>query len=87
MSRLDWSDSPRDLLVATKDGDWGKSADAVSPRYQVIRGTDLRVRVGDVTTVPVRHLPDRRPPAHAAGKRHLIETAGTSDRPTGRTSC
>jgi type I restriction enzyme S subunit len=78
----------KDLLVATKDGDWGEAeAKAGLLEYNVIRGTDFdRLRRGDVSTVPVRHLSEK-----TVGRRTLetndilIETAGgTSDRPTGR---
>jgi len=79
----------RDLLVTTKDGDWGKEnpEEGFVP-YHIIRGTDFPdVRVGDVSSVPQRYLPE-----HTATRRTLepddilIETAGgTRDRPTGRT--
>jgi type I restriction enzyme S subunit len=79
----------RDLLVTTKDGDWGKEnpEDGYVP-YHIIRGTDFPdVRVGDLSSVPQRYLPE-----HTVKRRTLepddilIETAGgTRDRPTGRT--
>ncbi len=78
----------RDLLVTTKDGDWGQeSPTAGFLPYRVIRGTDFpAVRVGDVTAVPLRYLSES-----TAYRRTLkpddilIETAGGSrDRPTGR---
>lgn len=79
----------RDLLVTTKDGDWGKEnpEDGYLP-YHIIRGTDFPdVRVGDLSSVPQRYLPE-----HTVKRRTLeaddilIETAGgTRDRPTGRT--
>jgi type I restriction enzyme, S subunit len=79
----------KDLLVTTKDGDWGRSepTSGYLP-YRVIRGTDFpHVRVGDISTVPLRYLPE-----HTVSRRTLqsgdilIETAGgTQDRPTGRT--
>jgi type I restriction enzyme S subunit len=79
----------RDLLVTTKDGDWGKEnpEDGYVP-YHIIRGTDFPdVRVGDLSSVPLRYLPE-----HTVKRRTLepddilIETAGgTRDRPTGRT--
>lgn len=79
----------RDLLSATKDGDWGKSEPhAGYVPYRVIRGTDFaKVRMGDVANVPMRYLP-----GSSVYRRTLraddiiIETAGgTFDRPTGRT--
>src|SRR6202158_5486151 len=78
----------RDLLLTTKDGDWGSgSAGSGLVRYRVIRGTDFpSVRLGDVSTVPTRYLN-----ASTVHRRTLqagdilLETAGgTSDRPTGR---
>jgi type I restriction enzyme S subunit len=78
-----------DLLVTTKDGDWGKEnpEEGFVP-YHIIRGTDFPdVRVGDLSSVPLRYLPE-----HTVQRRTLepddivIETAGgTRDRPTGRT--
>jgi type I restriction enzyme, S subunit len=78
----------KDLLVTTKDGDWGKSepTDGYLP-YRVIRGTDFaRARFGNVTTVPLRYLPERTVARRTLEPNDiLIETAGgTSDRPTGR---
>jgi type I restriction enzyme, S subunit len=78
-----------DLLETTKDGEWGQgeASDETEPML-VIRGTDFAdVRVGDISSVPLRHIPqriaDRK--ALAAGDL-LIETAGgTKDQPTGRT--
>jgi type I restriction enzyme S subunit len=79
----------RDLLLETKDGEWGKdqpSGDSVE--MVVIRGTDFpHVRVGDLSSSPTRHI------ARKAALRKtleagdiLIETAGGSKgRPTGRT--
>jgi type I restriction enzyme S subunit len=79
----------RDLLVTTKDGDWGKeNPEGGYVPYHIIRGTDFPdVRVGDLSSVPLRYLPE-----HTVKRRTLepndilIETAGgTRDRPTGRT--
>jgi len=77
------------LVLETKDGDWGRDApaDGYLP-YRVIRGADFpSVRRGEVSTVPVRYLS-----AQTTGRRTLqpgdiiIETAGgTRDRSTGRT--
>lgn len=79
----------RELLVTTKDGDWGRDepADGFVP-YRVIRGADFpAVRGGDGSTVPLRYLP-----AGTVERRTLrpgdilIETAGGGhNRPTGRT--
>jgi len=78
----------RDLLVATKDGDWGKDApgDGLVP-YRVIRGTDFpSVRLGDTTSVPIRYL--SKSTVHRrtlVADDILLETAGGSpERPTGR---
>jgi type I restriction enzyme S subunit len=79
----------KDLLVATKDGDWGSDAPAedLAPRF-VIRGADFpNARIMRAHSVPHRYLPlrtvDRR--TLRAGD-ILLETAGGSrDRPTGRT--
>jgi type I restriction enzyme S subunit len=78
-----------ELLVTTKDGDWGKEnpEEGYVP-YHIIRGTDFPdVRIGDLSSVPLRYLPE-----HTVQRRTLepddilIETAGgTRDRPTGRT--
>lgn len=79
----------RDLLITTKDGDWGKGepAEGHTPVH-VIRGTDFYdARLGKVDDVPLRYL------SEATLHRRilladdiLIETAGGSrDRPTGRT--
>ncbi len=79
----------RDLLVTTKDGDWGKETpeEGFVP-YHIIRGTDFPdVRVGDLSSVPLRYLSEgtvQRRTLEADDV--LIETAGgTRDRPTGRT--
>ncbi|MGO2123637.1 restriction endonuclease subunit S [Glutamicibacter arilaitensis] len=79
----------KDLLIATKDGDWGKSEreDGYVP-YSVIRATDFgNVALGNTGNVPIRYLS-----AKTVERRTLqiddilIETAGGSPgRPTGRT--
>lgn len=79
----------KDLLLETKDGDWGQSdpAEGLVP-YHVIRATDFAsASLGDVQSVPLRFLP-----SHTVQRRTiqlndvLIETAGGSPgRPTGRT--
>ncbi|MEZ5152517.1 hypothetical protein [Rhodococcus zopfii] len=79
----------KNILLATKDGDWGKSdpADGLV-RYHVIRGTDFQsVAEGDSSTVPVRYLSETTAARRTLESNDiLIETAGGSrDRPTGRT--
>jgi type I restriction enzyme S subunit len=79
----------RDLLLVTRDGDWGQDVpkDGFLP-YRVIRGGDFPgVRLGDTTSVPRCYLA-----SNTVSRRTLvpddilIETAGgTRDRPTGRT--
>jgi len=79
----------RDLLILTKDGEWGKG----EPSHDllemlVIRGADFNeARFCDLKNIPVRFIPK-----HIAERKQLqpedilIETAGgTKDRPTGRT--
>lgn len=79
----------RDLLLDSRDGEWGKGEpfdDSVL--MQIIRGTDFEdMRQGTVDRMPVRYIAPR-----AAARKALrpwdilIETAGGSkDRPTGRT--
>jgi type I restriction enzyme S subunit len=79
----------KDLLVTTKDGDWGKGEQAPGlAAYRVIRGTDFaRVREGELSSVPLRYLPETTVWRRTLEPYDiLIETAGgTSDRPTGRT--
>jgi type I restriction enzyme S subunit len=79
----------KDLLLETKDGEWGKDSPAAGLREMlVIRGADFdTVRLGGLDHVPVRFIPDR-----VADRKTLraddilIETAGgTRGRPTGRT--
>ena len=79
----------RDLLVTTKDGDWGKDQPIEGHLpFKVIRGADFpEVRIGDCTTVPTCYLNEE-----TVHRRRLepfdilIETAGGNrDRPTGRT--
>jgi type I restriction enzyme, S subunit len=79
----------KDLLLESKDGEWGKGDAAPDTRPMiVIRGTDFeRVRLGQWDDLPQRHIVRR-----IADRKRLkpldilIETAGGSkDRPTGRT--
>lgn len=79
----------RDLLVTTKDGDWGNDQpkDGFVP-YRVIRGADFpEVRIGDFSTVPFCYLAEST--VHRRTLEPLdiiIETAGGNrDRATGRT--
>jgi len=78
----------RDLLMTTKDGDWGKESPANGfVPYRVIRGTDFpSVRTGDTSSVPVRYL--SKSTVHRRTLMPddiLLETAGGSpNRPTGR---
>jgi type I restriction enzyme, S subunit len=79
----------RDLIMTSKDGDWGNAApeNGTLP-YYIIRGTDFEdVRLGDVSRVPKRYLPEKTVLRRTlAPDDILIETAGgTRDRPTGRT--
>lgn len=79
----------KDLLIASKDGDWGKGSPTIDhTAYQVIRGTDFaHVKLGDISDVPIRHLPNRTVDRRRLQYNDiLIETAGGSPtRPTGRT--
>ncbi len=79
----------RDLLITTKDGDWGKGEPSDGHvGYHVIRGSDFPdVRVGDLSNVPFRYLPEKTVARRTLEPNDLlIETAGgTKDRPTGRT--
>lgn len=77
-----------DLLLDTKDGDWGlgDAADAHAAHY-VIRGADFPpVRLGNVESVPLRYLPDRTVWRRVLQPNDILfETAGgTKGRPTGR---
>ena len=79
----------RDLLITTKDGDWGRDtpAEGYMP-FRIIRGTDFPgARIGDIRNIPRRYIDEA-----SASRRTLepndilIETAGGSPtRPTGRT--
>jgi type I restriction enzyme S subunit len=79
----------RDLLNATKDGDWGLGSpkDGYVP-FHVIRGADFpEIAAGETSGIPIRYLDSR-----SVDRRRLqpndiiIETAGGNrDRPTGRT--
>jgi type I restriction enzyme, S subunit len=78
----------RDLLLTTKDGDWGKESPASGfVPYRVIRGTDFpSVRVGNTSAVPVRYLSESTIQRRTLRPDDiLLETAGGSpSRPTGR---
>jgi len=78
----------KDLLIKSKDGEWGKGEKISDSQYMhVIRGTDFdSVRKGTSHNVPMRYIPNR-----IAERKTLfvndviIETAGGSkNRPTGR---
>ena len=79
----------RELLLDTKDGDWGAEAPRDGlVKLRVVRGTDFQsLALGDPTSVPTRYI------TMASANRRtlrlndiLLETAGGSrDRPTGRT--
>lgn len=80
----------RDLLIETKDGEWGKEEPFQdSVEMSVIRGTDFdSVTQAQLTGVPIRHIAGK-----AAGRKTLlpqdilIETAGGSKgKPTGKTT-
>ncbi len=79
----------RDLLVRTKDGEWGDGEPSdETVEMRVVRGTDFEhFRLGTIDNLPVRHIKK----GHAERKTLqandiIIETAGGSkDRPTGRT--
>ncbi len=79
----------RELIIATKDGDWGESApnEGTVP-YRVIRGADFpNARMGDLSEIPLRFLRSQTVDRRTLEPNDiLIETAGGShDRPTGRT--
>lgn len=78
-----------DLLLDTKDGDWGVDEPAVDHvPHRVIRGADFpSSRVGDTISVPLRFLPSRSVWRRVLQPNDILfETAGgTRDRPTGRT--
>lgn len=78
-----------DLIVASKDGDWGTdTANPNSTKYAIIRGTDFEAAsLGLVAGVPRRHLADRTSARRTLRANDVvIETAGGSpSRPTGRT--
>ena len=78
-----------EILLTTKDGDWGKDTqeEGYIP-YGVIRGADFpSVRVGDISTVPLRYLNENNVHRRTLiPKDIIIETAGGNrNRPTGRT--
>jgi type I restriction enzyme S subunit len=78
----------RDLLITTKDGDWGResSANGFLP-YRVIRGADFpSVRIGDTSSVPIRYLNESTVQRRILEPGDiLLETAGGSPKhPTGR---
>jgi len=76
------------ILLDTRDGDWGADVGEEAQRFRVVRGTDFEsLSCGDAASVPTRFLTEA-----SSGRRTLklgdvlIETAGGSrGRPTGRT--
>ncbi len=79
----------KELLLTTKDGDWGNDApkEGFVP-YRVIRGADFpKVRVGILETIPLCYLNSSTVSRRTLEPEDiLIETAGGNrDRPTGRT--
>lgn len=79
----------KDLLITTKDGDWGKDEpkEGFVP-YRVIRGTDFPdARLGKISRIPYCYLDEKTVFRRTLQENDiLIETAGgTRDRPTGRT--
>ena len=78
----------RDLILETKDGDWGKDEEKAGfVPYRVIRGGDFpHVEIGDISKVPRCYLKESTVARRTlkAGD-ILIETAGgTKNKPTGR---
>lgn len=81
----------KDLLVETKDGEWGKDEPVNEDdiKVAVIRGADFKnIRVNDFSAVPMKYVPKRKVERKALKEGDiLIETAGgTATRPTGRTA-
>lgn len=79
----------KELLLATKDGDWGKDIpqQGFIP-YRVIRGADFpNARLGDTTSIPLCYLDEKTVSRRTLIPNDIIiETAGGNrDRPTGRT--
>ncbi|MDZ8031858.1 restriction endonuclease subunit S [Nostoc sp. DedSLP04] len=79
----------KDLLVLTKDGEWGKSEPTSdSIEMYIIRGTDFAaVRYGNLSNVPIRYISEKIAERKSLQPNDiLIETAGgTKEQPTGRT--
>jgi type I restriction enzyme S subunit len=79
----------KDLLLVTKDGEWGKGEPEDGlVEMLAIRGTDFsRVRYCQIDGVPTRFIPSAISERKKLQPRDiLIETAGgTRDQPTGRT--
>src|SRR5574341_1157075 len=83
------SASLKELLIVTKDGEWGKGEPTPDHREMtVVRGTDFaNVRYGSITEAPTRFIPEQIAIRKQLQPQDiLIETAGgTRDQPTGRT--
>lgn len=79
----------KDLLILTKDGEWGKGEPATDKvEMLVIRGADFHAaRYCNLSEVPVRYIPEKiAQRKFLRANDILIETAGgTKGRPTGRT--
>lgn len=79
----------KDLLVLTKDGEWGRSEPTSdSVEMYIIRGTDFAaVRYGNLSNVPIRYISEKIAERKSLQPNDiLIETAGgTKEQPTGRT--
>lgn len=79
----------KDLLVLTKDGEWGRSEPTSdSIEMYIIRGTDFAaVRYGNLSNVPIRYISEKIAERKSLQPNDiLIETAGgTKEQPTGRT--
>ena len=56
----EWVETPfADLLVETKDGEWGEGAEAVGHQLcEVIRGTDFAEVHSERKALPLRWIPD-----------------------------
>jgi type I restriction enzyme S subunit len=78
----------RDLLVTTKDGDWGSNTPVAGHvACRVIRGTDFQnARVGKLESIPLRYLDESTIHRRLLEPDDiLLETAGGAPgRPTGR---
>ncbi len=78
----------KNLLVLTKDGEWGpETGSEESVPMHIIRGTDFNdVRLGSLHDVPIRYIHRKNAAAKTlhAGDIILETAGGTRDQPTGR---